>query len=1171
MQLFKRARTFATVVCLILIFTSNIFAQSQPGEDQIGQLKTVIPPSPTAAALAKFGDWPVNLYTGTPSISVPLFTLSSRDINVPISLDYHASGIRVGEIASWVGLGWALNAGGVITRSVRGINDDDVSAGYFRLRSDYPDPENLNGIVPPSIWKPYRVGAANNSSDSEQDIYSLNALGHSYKLMFKADGTIVTMPYSQVKISVDNRANMKAWVVTLEDGTKLSFGHATDWSFWEVGTSNFGSGLNSYQTAWYLRTIESPLGEVVNFSYVRNAGSSSYDYARSQTDFIEYTLTAGGGLANCGNYTEGGKTVVSRVESSSVVLHSIENALERIEFVLGTDPRQDVNNSYPLGLIKRFSKISNRYLEEYDFDYSYSEAVTTGVVQTDTYTKFRLKLDRLTKIGSDGGAPMVWDFEYDNQRLPSRNSFAQDHWGYYNGAVSNTSLLPPMFKTLPIRDGNLQRSPYAGFMPPMHDMGGNRETDPTAIKAETLTRITYPTGGTSVFEFEANSIVSPKEVVTQVPLAIDRNITGGSYINEISLPFTISKGQYIWMRLESHISESIYHEFPRAEVSASVKDSIGNVVFSIGDNGQQYFALPNAGHYSFTVTTNVPQGVFELPVDIITINASLKYSVSTIQQQANKYIGGLRVKTITDNDGVPGSPNVVRAFVYEDPYIISPISDADYYTELSRSTKDPELGYICSFVKMVRSSNTRYSLGTIQGGTVGYGKVTTLYGLNGENGKSVSYFSNEEDHGIDLCAIFPFPPADNRDWRRGSLLVKLDYDASGNLLRRTSNLYGFESVSSLLCFKSGFGEAAPGCADQYNYCGVVTIFYNIGNEIVRHLQQRDVTYSYRAPNFVDSLETVTSFYYDNPSNLQATRTEATDSRGRTIKTLKRTALEKSDIQGSVGLSATASLAIDSMLVKNMIGVPIEMETYVDGGLVSKSVTNFFVNGTNKIVPTDVMIQNGSGPLEKRIEFVNYDANLNLIQQKKSDDINHSYMWSYGGRYPVAEITNAAQSDIAYTSFETTDKGGWNYSGSVASGSVTGSLCYNLASGNVSKTGIDATKKTTISFWADASVQVNGQSPTAKQTVNGWTLYIIEITGSTTATITGSAKIDELRLYPTGAQMVTYTYDPLVGLTSQASVSNQVTYYEYDEQNRLTLIKDENKNVLKYYRYNYQLR
>jgi YD repeat-containing protein len=72
-------------------------------------------------------------------------------------------------------------------------------------------------------------------------------------------------------------------------------------------------------------------------------------------------------------------------------------------------------------------------------------------------------------------------------------------------------------------------------------------------------------------------------------------------------------------------------------------------------------------------------------------------------------------------------------------------------------------------------------------------------------------------------------------------------------------------------------------------------------------------------------------------------------------------------------------------------------------------------------------------------------------------------------------------------------------------------------------------------------------------------------------ITGSGIIlDELRLYPIDAQMTTYTYSPLVGMTSSCSVNSLTTYYEYDGLNRLLRIRDVDGNIIKQYDYQYQI-
>ena len=81
-------------------------------------------PSSEAQSLGKFAEIPVDLYTGRTNISIPLFTISYNDIEIPISLSYHGGGIKVIDEAGTVGLGWTLNASGVVNRIVRGMPDE---------------------------------------------------------------------------------------------------------------------------------------------------------------------------------------------------------------------------------------------------------------------------------------------------------------------------------------------------------------------------------------------------------------------------------------------------------------------------------------------------------------------------------------------------------------------------------------------------------------------------------------------------------------------------------------------------------------------------------------------------------------------------------------------------------------------------------------------------------------------------------------------------------------------------------------------------------------------------------------------------------------------------------------------------------------------------------------
>ena len=101
------------------------------GQSDGGYLPNFNPPSPESSALGKYVEHPVGYYTGTPQINIPLFEIKCGRITLPISLSYHGSGVKVDEVASRVGNGWVLNAGGVVTRTLKGQWCDEGKFGYF--------------------------------------------------------------------------------------------------------------------------------------------------------------------------------------------------------------------------------------------------------------------------------------------------------------------------------------------------------------------------------------------------------------------------------------------------------------------------------------------------------------------------------------------------------------------------------------------------------------------------------------------------------------------------------------------------------------------------------------------------------------------------------------------------------------------------------------------------------------------------------------------------------------------------------------------------------------------------------------------------------------------------------------------------------------------------------
>src|SRR5689334_121720 len=103
---------------LIFLTFASICAMAQPSTI-VERSANMLPPAPTAAELGKYGLLPVGLANGTARADIPLYTFSTRNLSIPLSLSYSANGLKVDEVASWVGLGWSLNAGGVVTKIVR--------------------------------------------------------------------------------------------------------------------------------------------------------------------------------------------------------------------------------------------------------------------------------------------------------------------------------------------------------------------------------------------------------------------------------------------------------------------------------------------------------------------------------------------------------------------------------------------------------------------------------------------------------------------------------------------------------------------------------------------------------------------------------------------------------------------------------------------------------------------------------------------------------------------------------------------------------------------------------------------------------------------------------------------------------------------------------------------
>jgi YD repeat-containing protein len=239
-------------------------------------------------------------------------------------------------------------------------------------------------------------------------------------------------------------------------------------------------------------------------------------------------------------------------------------------------------------------------------------------------------------------------------------------------------------------------------------------------------------------------------------------------------------------------------------------------------------------------------------------------------------------------------------------------------------------------------------------------------------------------------------------------------------------------------------------------------------------------------------------------------------------------------------------------------------------------TTEMTKGATSFMPTAV----SDGSITKssfykpQILHSRYDNTGNIIEQQKRLDMKKAYVWDYLGSYPIAECANADSVSIAFTSFEEDGSGNWTIGSSARDDStaITGQKSYNLGNGNISKGGLTSGNVYIVSYWStNGTKTISGASGSSRtgRSVGDWTYYEHTLTASSsTITLSGSGSIDELRLYPQYAQMTSYTYTPLIGMTTAADPNGEITYYEYDAFGRLQFVKDYNHNIVRNFKYNY---
>ena len=380
---------------LLLIF----FSLTTLGFTQV-ELKKVVPPNPDVAALFKSTITPVNEYSGLPTVSIPLCTANEGDISIPISLSYATGGIQVSEEASFVGLGWTLNAGGAITRSVNGVEDFDPTYGYLIHNNQAPDFPIINPDIPPFVsadsgcnflvngqptyFQPPISGAED--FDYMPDMFHYNFNGYSGSFMFTRNGDIFMLEKQPIDIQIEGSGTTgyfnTVFRITTETGIIYEFGLR--------GRTEFPIGnLDDYDSTWYLTSITDPAGNVINLNYITQDSQGNTLFTEPLLSFnqsFETPTYSGPDASNPSGRryfnSKGPQTRVNDFYLDEIVFDS-----GKVKFNYSAEGvRQDVKTRY----LESLELINSNSITIKTFDFSYSNFGTLFGYNSSDYNSVSL-------------------------------------------------------------------------------------------------------------------------------------------------------------------------------------------------------------------------------------------------------------------------------------------------------------------------------------------------------------------------------------------------------------------------------------------------------------------------------------------------------------------------------------------------------------------------------------------------------------------------------------------------------------------------------------------------------------------------------------------------------------------------------------------------------------
>lgn len=1112
----KRSVQFRNALVLMALIFINVTVSSQ--DNPVYQkMPKISYPSGDAAALGRYGDYPVDKSTGVPSISIPFFEIQLNDFRLPINFSYHASGNKVDDISSVIGLGWALNAGGCISRTVLGKPDEaNGHLNHDLYIRDYSTREEINDL-PTVDDQRCRLNTLSNGTDLESDIYSFNFNGYCGQFRHDSYNNLILSTYDDIKIE---GGPISGFTINTPDGSRYKFFDG------DSMTINLST---TYKSCWYLDQIITANSDTINFRYnalslqgAENHPSFScsvdMNYNHSPTwQYIDYTDIYKLRYLDYITYKNG-----------------------KISFSYGS--RNDLRPNRLTGI--SVTDLKGQVIKNVQFGQSYfvSDGSNPSTGSTNKYNN-RLKLDNAFFVNPLNPLDVqTYSFFYNTTSLPpyfeefnlsKTRYFSQDYWGYFNNA-SNQHLIP--------------------VSTPCSGAAANRNVNAEAMQATILTKIVYPTGGKTEFVYEANygagTSLGGLRIKT-IKNYTDSQSTVSSTIKSYEYPL----GGYTtrWL-LRNNIGDNSRWSYTNSANNTTTTNysssPIGNISYNNGLIAIYSQVLEYTGNQNELKTEYNYNIISEDEYDSYYYQPAMgghhlypRYFVD------ESYRSGQLASQIDykkDSNGytpVREIDNTWTSYHVNNNVIVGikivPIQPGLIWCSISGTNPDDAYQYFNIYCQTGVKKLTK--------------TVETLYSTDNTI-QRISDFEYNELHGFVTKEILTNSKGE-KSWEINHYLPDLFFSPTGAYsTMKSMNMIG--NPLEIISGKTINNNDVYLTSNVFNYDFFADL-PKISQIKQLHLDIPSSSYTSWTDSRLKTEMTLES--YDTKGNLLSAK--PTDN----IPTAYQWGYNNSYPVAKVVNAKNIFLSSTDYVLES-IPFPINSESPIQRTVNTSAAGEIKIyptisgqpNGTAKFNITLTGPSNLTGRIcissvsgcnagENEAVFPGMPAGTyQLLVSPVENDISTPVTVVY--RYLKTTISPSGITEFFYQGFEE------------VAGATASTVVLPSQAGRFYKTSpytIPFTKPNSRSYIVEYHYW-NGSK---------WLSERKPFTDN--MTLSDGTALDEIRVYPSDSQMTTDTYDPLIGMTSSTDENNITSYYEYDGFGRLKCMKDKDGKILKHMEYNYK--